>query len=548
MKRRFFVILLCAATLLVLVCGCGKAETDGTQNSSQETAQTTLNKDLREGDQTTAGEPAEESTPAEGYPVNDNKSPVHPLYYSVKEDFPEYFYLWPTMYLGITISDERARYDVYGDVSIKTEKSQYGVDAEAIQAEVFFPSSGYRDDVQQVGYFKSLGLEKLIDGEWTPVAFKGNSESYYDVFYENYRYYNLTSIPSEGRTFKMELKTECLYEPLSAGSYRVILFLDDVTCRYAEFECAGTEIIATEDTTFDVTPYETDDIKIIPIYGTYLENTNSFLCMFFEDGEFIGAKSLSYDEITKAVDLSKYKIDFRNNKPLAVDALSDRNAYSMLKTCMGLFPDFEIVGVVYNTLGYQTTYPIGIQKGEDTMKYYAGELLNFRLVDPFRTAQEGAVLFEEYLDRKSEIKAQIPIYKWKTEHFYDDGYINPFQNSSARFNQGVDAYAYLDDYDDIIAVPLIDEDGREDRYALHLLYYHNNLLAELIIEYLPNEKVRLCAVYENVAEKDEATGEYDYLEKSEYQRVYEEYVAAHPGAKIKAIAFDGEQYVIIEKQ
>ena len=548
MKRRLFAAFLGFVMLFVSVCGCGTVETDNTQNSSQEAAQTTLNEGSREGDQTTAAETAGEveQTDDEGYPVSENKSPSHPLYYSVKEDFPEYFYLWPTMYLGITISDELARYDVYGDVSIKTEKSQYGVDSEVIQAEVFFPSSGYRDDVQQVGYFKSLGLEKLIDGEWTPVAFKGNSESYYDVFCENYRYYDLTSIPPEGRTFKMKLKTECLYEPLSAGSYRLILFLDDVTCRYAELECAGYENTPAEDTTVDVTPYETEDIKIIPKYGTYLETTDYFLCMFFEDGELIGAKSLSYDEMTRSGDLGKYKVDFRNVHEVVSG--SDEHCCAMLKACMQLYPEFKIIGIACDTVGYSYPYPIGIQKGEDTIKYYAGELLNFRLVDPFHTAAEGAVLFEEYLERKSEIKAQIPIYKWKKEKLDDDGYINPFQNSSARFNQGVDAYAYLDDYDDIIAVPLIDEDGREDRYALHLLYYHNNLLAELIIEYLPNEEMWLRAVYENVAEKDEAAGEYDYLEKSEYQRAYEEYVAAHPGVKIKAIAFDGQKYVIIEKQ
>jgi hypothetical protein len=203
--------------MLLVLCGCGSAITGDTQSSSQEIAATSSSDDPE-------------------HLVYDNKYPSHPLYYSVKEDFPEYFYLWPTMNFGKTISDELARYDVYGDISVKTEKSQYGKDTEVIQAEAFLPSSGYRDDVQQVGYFKSLGLEKLIDGEWTPYAFKGNSESYYDVFYDNYRYIDVKSIPSEGKTIKMELKTECLYEPLDTGRYRVILFLDDITCRYAEFD------------------------------------------------------------------------------------------------------------------------------------------------------------------------------------------------------------------------------------------------------------------------------------------------------------------------
>lgn len=216
MIRRNLILIYTICLMLLVLCGCGSAITEDTQ-SSQEIAATSSSDDPE-------------------HLVYDNRYPSHPLYYSLKEDFPEYFYLWPTMNFGKTISDELARYDVYGDISVKTEKSQYGTDTEVIQAEAFLPSSGYRDDVQQIGYFKSLGLEKLIDGEWTPYAFKGNSESYYDVFYENYRYIDVKSIPSEGKTIKMELKTECLYEPLDTGRYRVILFLDDITCRYAEFD------------------------------------------------------------------------------------------------------------------------------------------------------------------------------------------------------------------------------------------------------------------------------------------------------------------------
>ena len=168
--------------------------------------------------------------------LNGTKIPSHPLYYSIQEDFPDYFYLWPTMHLGMIISEELHYYDVYGNISIQTSQSQYSRDVASIQVEIMFPQEGYRDDVYEIGIYEDLGLERLENGEWGPVPFDGDSDYYFNLFVGQYSYLRLSTIPSEGKTHYKQLNTQFLYAPLEVGHYRVILFLDDGTQRYAEFD------------------------------------------------------------------------------------------------------------------------------------------------------------------------------------------------------------------------------------------------------------------------------------------------------------------------
>lgn len=169
--------------------------------------------------------------------VVEGRYPEHSLYYSVKGDFPKYFYLWPNESKGIMIADTTKEYDSYGKITIKVSEEVYSSTTATIQAEIFFPSEGHKNiNGMGIGIFDSLGLEKYIDGVWTPVAFVGNSEYYNDVFVSAWRFRPIENIPVEGETITMDINTEYLYEPLEPGHYRVILFLDDLTCRYGEFD------------------------------------------------------------------------------------------------------------------------------------------------------------------------------------------------------------------------------------------------------------------------------------------------------------------------
>lgn len=168
--------------------------------------------------------------------VDENKIPTNPLYYSIKEDYPEYFYLWPTVQLGMVIDNDLNNYNVYGNISIKTTKIVYSSGDKYISAEIVFPSEGYRDDVEKIGIYEDLGLEKLINGEWVPVPFKGNTDVHFNLLVESYKYYEVAPILGNGKTINKQLNTEYLYETLDAGQYRIILFLDDATQRYAEFD------------------------------------------------------------------------------------------------------------------------------------------------------------------------------------------------------------------------------------------------------------------------------------------------------------------------
>lgn len=184
--------------------------------------------------------PGDEPNDSESQPQNNGgdavKIPEHPLYYSVKEDFPDYFYLWPTMYLGAEIDVNSSYYNVYGNISVSTTQAQYSQNAEAIEVEIILPPDGYGDGVNEIGHYADLGLERLVDGEWVPVPFDGESEYYFNLFVEDWSYFRIDAIPEEGKTLTKSLNTEFLYESLQAGRYRVILFLDDATQRYAEFD------------------------------------------------------------------------------------------------------------------------------------------------------------------------------------------------------------------------------------------------------------------------------------------------------------------------
>lgn len=225
MKKYSFILIISIFLTLFIFSGCNSTSADGDTDSNSQTIEPENN-----SVNDTASQPIIDI-------IDETKIPSHYLYYSITEDYPEYFYLWPSLSKGILTGDNLEYYNVYGDVSIKALQTEYPTDVEIIQAEVFLPSDGYAENaLHEIGIFDALGLEKLVDGIWTPVAFDGKSNYYFNLISEEYTYWLRSYIPSEGKTVIMELKTNSLYEPLNPGHYRIVLFLDDVTCRYAEFD------------------------------------------------------------------------------------------------------------------------------------------------------------------------------------------------------------------------------------------------------------------------------------------------------------------------
>ena len=169
--------------------------------------------------------------------IVEGRYPEHNLYYAIKGDYPEYFYLWPQERKGTMISDDLPRYNLYGDITVKVCEKVYDTTATLIQAEIYVPSEGHQyANEYGIGIYEDLGLEKYVDGVWTPVAFDGDSLYHFNIMVSSWLYLPPENIPSEGRVQTKEIDTAQLYEPLEPGHYRVILFLDDLTCRYGEFD------------------------------------------------------------------------------------------------------------------------------------------------------------------------------------------------------------------------------------------------------------------------------------------------------------------------
>lgn len=95
----------------------------------------------------------------------------------------------------------------------------------------------------------------------------------------------------------------------------------------------------------------------------------------------------------------------------------------------------------------------------------------------------------------------------------------------------------------MIAIPLLDADGNEGVYALHLLYHHDTLIAELLLN---DAGELLIPKKEIVSEKDSTTQEYIGLSKIDYlDEVTRLLKNLDNNAIVKGIGFDGDNYMVI---
>ena len=141
--------------------------------------------------------------------------------------------------------------------------------------------------------------------------------------------------------------------------------------------------------------------------------------------------------------------DTSNHNPL-----SDRQCFLKISSSQTDYPTFQLLGVVYYAIEFQTIYPIGILDGENDIKFYYDGLSAFRLVDPFSTVEEGKDKFDIYWLIRTAIIESIPTFPWKTKVLYASGYMNKYRYQDI-FTMEETRVDNLYDFETVIAIPLL---------------------------------------------------------------------------------------------
>ena len=239
----------------------------------------------------------------------------------------------------------------------------------------------------------------------------------------------------------------------------------------------------------------------------------------------------------------KEELEISLGSPYHESPLADQNCFKVLSTCMQNYPDFEIKGVVYNQYGYMAVYPVGLLPGDSSIKYFDYELCDFRLIEPFLTIAEGQNNFTKHWEKRDELISKLPTYKWENTTWRTEGWINKYKYQDVYLLHKELESQYLFDFDWLIAIPLLDADGNEGVYALHLLYHHDTLIAELLLN---DAGELLIPKKEIVSEKDSTTQEYIGLSKIDYlDEVTRLLKNLDNNAIVKGIGFDGDNYMVI---
>ena len=276
-----------------------------------------------------------------------------------------------------------------------------------------------------------------------------------------------------------------------------------------------------------------DHVEAYPILGNYLETTDLAAYLFYTDDTPTGIGTLRFDIYGNVTEASPYA-DMTVKQEYIV-ALSNEACYQRILYCKENFPDFRILGVAYSRKGFPAIYPVGVDGDSDHIQYVYTEPMDFKLVDPFTSIAEGQQAFAAHKKERENILSQLTIYSWKEASFYETGYINAIDTSITSDSR----YAVLNDYDSMIAIPLLNEKMEENIYILHLLYYHNHLIAELVIERIPNETGSVCIpVWCNAADKD-TDGQYIPINQSQYALVCDQAAACTTAWDGYGVVFNG---------
>ncbi len=266
-----------------------------------------------------------------------------------------------------------------------------------------------------------------------------------------------------------------------------------------------------------------DEVSSLPILGTYLEKTSLFVCLFKKQGELIGAHALALDPDGNVTGELSALLGGTVGTPFA-----DAACFEKISACLSAYPDFEILGVVYQDPGLSRIYPVGKNARDDRILYYENQPTEFRLVEPFSTLEDGRAAFDAWRSFRAGEIEKLPIYEWTTVSAY------PTRNY---LTQSAGIY----DSDWQLIVPLLNADGRENEYILLLCYKNEKLIAETVL-HLTTDGAR--AVKPRVSDKDPATGKYTGLDGIDYATACRRILPSDK-TTVKGIGFDGENYFVV---
>lgn len=255
-------------------------------------------------------------------------------------------------------------------------------------------------------------------------------------------------------------------------------------------------------------------ISTVSVLGTNLEMTRLFVGVF--SGSDATAEAFLMCR-SQDGDLSELNSAWnRDDSPISNKACTES-----LTDLYRNYPDFQLQGIICDMSGWQAMYPVGAADGRYLQYYSGGSLHDFSRVDPFQTIEEGRQAINGFLKKRAQVLSEIPIYAWKTEEACSylgiSGYLSRFQGETVgSMSRSAEELAYLEDYDNLILVPLLDASGTENVYQLLLLYRHNDLIAEIVLEREPADgSIRL--VRETVSPQNEQ-GDYIGLTECIYER------------------------------
>lgn len=287
---------------------------------------------------------------------------------------------------------------------------------------------------------------------------------------------------------------------------------------------------------------QSNNISTIPILGTYLEYTALQVCLFYSNDTLIGTRAIVLSENDEGI-FVKDELETILGSSYIETPFSDKHCFAVLSACMQNYPDFNIQGAVYNQNGYMEVYPIGLQSDDPHVKYYDYNLCNFLMVEPFSTISEGQNRYSEHWNRRDELISMLPVYEWKDSAWWNNGYISKYKYQDVYRLHKESESQYLFDFDWLIAIPLLDADGNEGIYVLHLLYYRDVLIAELLLE---NTSEMLIPKKEIISEKGTAAQEYIGLSQIDYLNCVTKLLETlDNNSVVKGIGFDGENYTVI---
>ena len=283
---------------------------------------------------------------------------------------------------------------------------------------------------------------------------------------------------------------------------------------------------------------QSDQVKSVPILGTYLEKSSLYACLFEKSNELIGIKTVSVDNDGKIVsELEALLGNYYSGSPFM-----DSYCFSVVSHCKASFPDFTILGIVYDeSSGFKMVYPVG-KIGSGSIMYYDIELRNFDLIESFNSLSEGRTKFNDFWIFRAQLLSQCRIFEWETVPLHPNGWINQFRFQDAYLSGlSTESISYLFDYDWYLVIPLLNAEGNEGDYVLHLLFNKTKLISELVLQNLDGQ---IQLKYSRISDKDGNSGEYLGLDKADYIEICRQLPEQSVGS-IAGIGFDKDHYLVI---